>query len=199
MLCCFSRSRAVFQVEVFNALQMWFGSSKYTSLKTTLQNATPNWKWRCHLKSSIEYAHQALFIRKLINQISSVLEERRHESQESLPLLPCYHLHPWTCNFLDFWMLLASGSPICFISITTPQHWEIPQINLFWFPFRHTKLVASDPIYFTLIGDRRASKQEGGGGWITTSLNAWLLMQGLKSGTRSKCFQIQGYPAWGGI
>ena len=41
----------MFKIEVFNALQMRFGPSKYTSLKTTLQNATPNWKWRCHLKS----------------------------------------------------------------------------------------------------------------------------------------------------
>jgi hypothetical protein len=30
--------------------------SKYTSPKTTLQNATPKWKWRRHLKSSIQYA-----------------------------------------------------------------------------------------------------------------------------------------------
>jgi hypothetical protein len=35
----------VFKVEVFNALQMQFGPSKYTSLKTTLQIATPIWKW----------------------------------------------------------------------------------------------------------------------------------------------------------
>ena len=47
----------VFKIEVFNALQTWFGTSKYTSLKTTLQNATPNWKWRRHLKSSIQSAH----------------------------------------------------------------------------------------------------------------------------------------------
>jgi hypothetical protein len=32
----------VFKIEAFNALQMRFGPSKYTSLKTTLQNATPN-------------------------------------------------------------------------------------------------------------------------------------------------------------
>ena len=44
---------AVFKIEVFNALQTRFGASKYyTSLKTTLQNATPTWKWRRHLKSS---------------------------------------------------------------------------------------------------------------------------------------------------
>ena len=34
---------SVFKIEVFNALQMRLGPSKYTSLKTTLQNATPNW------------------------------------------------------------------------------------------------------------------------------------------------------------
>ena len=43
----------MFKVEGFNAFQMWFGPSKYTSLKTTLRNATPNWKWRHHLKFSI--------------------------------------------------------------------------------------------------------------------------------------------------
>ena len=35
-------SEQVFKIEVFNAHQMWFGPSKYTSLKTTLQNATPS-------------------------------------------------------------------------------------------------------------------------------------------------------------
>ena len=43
----------VFKIEVFNALQTWFGPSKYTSLKIALQNATLDWKWRRHLKSSI--------------------------------------------------------------------------------------------------------------------------------------------------
>jgi hypothetical protein len=82
------RSQLAFKNEVFNALQTRFGPSKYTSLRTTLQNATPKkrkekitpviytgmnasplalywsrcpvmqnatptWKWRCHLKSSI--------------------------------------------------------------------------------------------------------------------------------------------------
>jgi hypothetical protein len=32
---------AMFKIEVFNALQMRFGPSKYASLKTTLQNAIP--------------------------------------------------------------------------------------------------------------------------------------------------------------
>ena len=32
----------VFKIEVLNAFQMRFGASKYTYLKTTLQNATPN-------------------------------------------------------------------------------------------------------------------------------------------------------------
>ena len=32
-----------------------------------------------------------------------------------------------------------------------------------------------------------------------TNLNAQLLMQGLKSGIRSKSFQIQGSHVWGGI
>ena len=32
----------VFKIEVFNALQTLCGPSKCTSLKTTLQNATPN-------------------------------------------------------------------------------------------------------------------------------------------------------------
>ena len=45
------RMRAMFKLGVFNALQTRFGPSKYTSLKTTLQNANPNWKWRHHLKS----------------------------------------------------------------------------------------------------------------------------------------------------
>ena len=40
----------MFKIEVFIALQTRFKPSKYTSLKTTLQNATPNWKGRCHLK-----------------------------------------------------------------------------------------------------------------------------------------------------
>jgi hypothetical protein len=35
---------AVFKIEVFNALQTRFGPSKYTSIKTALQNATPNSK-----------------------------------------------------------------------------------------------------------------------------------------------------------
>jgi hypothetical protein len=37
-------SFAVFKIEVFNARQKWFGPSKQTSLslKTTLQDATPN-------------------------------------------------------------------------------------------------------------------------------------------------------------
>jgi hypothetical protein len=43
----------VFKIEVFNALHTWFGPSKYTSLKTTFQNASPIWKWRRHSKSSI--------------------------------------------------------------------------------------------------------------------------------------------------
>ena len=30
----------MFKIEVFNALQMWLGPSKYTSFKTTLHNAT---------------------------------------------------------------------------------------------------------------------------------------------------------------
>ena len=34
----------MFKIEVFNALQTRFGPSKYTSLKTTFQNATPNRK-----------------------------------------------------------------------------------------------------------------------------------------------------------
>jgi hypothetical protein len=34
----------VFKIEVFSALQMRFGPSKYTSLKTTLHNATLDWK-----------------------------------------------------------------------------------------------------------------------------------------------------------
>ena len=42
---------SVFKIEVFNALQ---NIPPY--LKTSLQNATQNWKWRRHLKSSIEYA-----------------------------------------------------------------------------------------------------------------------------------------------
>ena len=42
-----------FKIRVFNALQTPFGPSKYTSLKTALHNATPNWKWRRYLKSSI--------------------------------------------------------------------------------------------------------------------------------------------------
>jgi len=33
---------AVFQIEVFNALQTQFGPSKYTSLKIALQNETQN-------------------------------------------------------------------------------------------------------------------------------------------------------------
>jgi hypothetical protein len=32
----------MFKIEVFNALQMRFGPSKYTSLKITLENAIPN-------------------------------------------------------------------------------------------------------------------------------------------------------------
>ena len=32
----------MFRIEVFNALQTRFGPSKYTSLKTTLRNTTPN-------------------------------------------------------------------------------------------------------------------------------------------------------------
>jgi hypothetical protein len=35
---------AMLKIEVFNALQTRFGPSKYTSLKTALQNATPNSK-----------------------------------------------------------------------------------------------------------------------------------------------------------
>ena len=48
---------SVFKIEVFNALQMRFGFSKYSSLKATLQYATPNWKWRHYLKSSIYSVH----------------------------------------------------------------------------------------------------------------------------------------------
>ena len=51
------RFSPMFKIEVFNAFQTRFGPSKYTSLKTTLQNATPNWKWRRHLKSSIQFVH----------------------------------------------------------------------------------------------------------------------------------------------
>ena len=47
--------QAVFNIEVFNALQMRFDPSKHTSL-STVQNATPNWKRRCHLKSPMESA-----------------------------------------------------------------------------------------------------------------------------------------------
>ena len=32
----------LFEIEVFNALPTRFGPSKYTSLKTTLQNTNPN-------------------------------------------------------------------------------------------------------------------------------------------------------------
>jgi hypothetical protein len=46
-------SQAVSKIGVFNALQPRFGPSKYTSLKTALPNATPNWKWRHLLKSSM--------------------------------------------------------------------------------------------------------------------------------------------------
>jgi hypothetical protein len=46
----------VFKIEVFRALRMRFGPSKYTPLKTTLRNATSNLKWGRHLKSSIKYA-----------------------------------------------------------------------------------------------------------------------------------------------
>ena len=38
------KQETMFKIEVFNALQMQFGHSKYTSLKTTLQSATPNLK-----------------------------------------------------------------------------------------------------------------------------------------------------------
>ena len=49
---------AMFKIEVFDALQTWFGPSKYTSLKTNLQNATLNWKWRRHLKFFLkQYSH----------------------------------------------------------------------------------------------------------------------------------------------
>ena len=41
-LLYFWRVRAVSKIEVFNALQTRFGSLKYTSSKTTLQNAIPN-------------------------------------------------------------------------------------------------------------------------------------------------------------
>ena len=45
------------RLKVSNALQTRFGPSKYTSLKTTLHNVTPTWKWRCrHLKSSIQFS-----------------------------------------------------------------------------------------------------------------------------------------------
>ena len=46
-------SPAVFKIKVLNAVQMRSGPSKSTFLKTTFQNATPNWKWRRHLKGSI--------------------------------------------------------------------------------------------------------------------------------------------------
>jgi hypothetical protein len=36
------RGQLMFKIEVFNALQTRFGPSKFTSLKATLQNATPN-------------------------------------------------------------------------------------------------------------------------------------------------------------
>jgi hypothetical protein len=42
--------QALFKIEVFNAIQTRFGPSKFTSLKTTLQNATPKLK----LKMSLE-------------------------------------------------------------------------------------------------------------------------------------------------
>ena len=41
---------AVFKIEAFNALQLRFGPSKFTSFKTTLQNATPNCKMKTSLK-----------------------------------------------------------------------------------------------------------------------------------------------------
>ena len=41
---------AVFKIEVFNAFQMQFGLSKYHSLKTTLQNTTPNLKMKMSLE-----------------------------------------------------------------------------------------------------------------------------------------------------
>jgi hypothetical protein len=50
-------SYAMFKIEVF---KREFGPSKYTSLKATLQNATPKWEWRRHLKSSIIYPPQEL-------------------------------------------------------------------------------------------------------------------------------------------
>ena len=53
----FDAMSLVYKIKLFNALQTQFGSSKYTSLKTNLQNATLNWKWRRHLKSSIYYVH----------------------------------------------------------------------------------------------------------------------------------------------
>jgi hypothetical protein len=37
-------------MEVFNVLQTQFGPSKYTSLTTTLQNATLNWEMKTPLE-----------------------------------------------------------------------------------------------------------------------------------------------------
>ena len=59
-------------------------------------------------------------------------------------------------------MPLSSGSAICFISITTHLNIEkYIRLISFLLPFMYAELVASDPIYFTLVGVVRASNQGG--------------------------------------
>ena len=130
-------------------------------------------------------------------KIVFVPREQRLENRESLPFLPHYHLCPWTCNILDSpWMPLSSGSAISFISITTHFnnekyarsicfgcHSDTPNRSL---PIRSSR---------GQMG-RRVGRQ---GDWITMSPNAQLVMQGLKSWTRSMSFWIKGSDVWGGI
>ena len=141
----------------------------------------------------------SLFIRKLISQISFVAgEEQRLENWESLPLLPCYHLRPWTCSLLDsLWMSLSSKSAICFIFITTHLNTE-KYVRSICFgchsdtPYRWLPIQSTSHYYGT-------NMQASRGVWINTSLNAQLLMQELNMGIESMSFHIPSSLVWGRI
>ena len=101
----------VFQIEVFNALQMRSGPSK----------CNPKLKMKTSLEV-LDIICPSSIVHTKIDQSNFIhprRAEQRFESRESLPFLACYHLCPKS-TFLDSpRMILSSKYVISFISITT--------------------------------------------------------------------------------
>ena len=122
---------------------------------------------------------------QLISQISFILGERRLESP-SLCFLTTTFVHEIVISYIPLGCPYRPDLP--FASSPSPHTSTLRSTldRLFWLPFGHDKSMASDPIYFIIIGDGHVGRHGGGVDRMTTSQNAQLLMHGLKSGTRSR-------------